>query len=122
MAPSSLAVQKIFFTREILKRWCGRLTRIGSLRVPGLYFFACKAKNFTVCLNYETAFVSLWGCSSGAHGCLWDQVSSVVIGSLSLSLSLKKKFNKDDDIQEYLLKMIESIERKRERKLVIEKS
>jgi len=95
MAPSSLAVQKI-------------------LRVPGLYFFACKAKNFTVCLNYETAFVSLWGCSSGAHGCLWDQVSSVVIGSLS-SLSLKKKFNKDDDIQEYLLKMIESIERERER-------
>jgi hypothetical protein len=35
---------------------------------------------------------------------------------LSLSsLSLKKKFNKDDDIQEYLLKMIESIERERER-------
>lgn len=65
-------------------------------------------------MNYETAFVSLWGCSSGAHGCLWDQVSSVVIGSLS-SLSLKKKFNKDDDIQEYLLKMIESIERERER-------
>lgn len=57
--------------------------------------FLHAKQNIYCAMNYETAFVSLWGMFFFLEPiacCLWDQVSSIAIGSLSLSsLSLSSE-------------------------------